>query len=827
MLLEQGFDYHLSPKDQQQVEKIVPLHQAKIHLAFRAHVQVSEKQYKNCGVALSEHMVTICCRGFLGNSLKFLDSFHVFDIIRVQTTSDDCVRIDIPNKILYISTTTCMRFTRNLLRNFVLSNPMLPGPMRFPFICHDTSHFPPFNPGLSPSQHFQFTYNAFCSYFDTSYYHDVPMFFHHNMSTANAIFDLTKLPLHILESGFGESADIRPITSSLMFCPYTYGFVCSSFARPDIIKASASLVLCNPNIKIIRLVDTGAETGCLEISNAMISSQNSDVIYWDLSNNPLRDIEAFTSSLIKYKAEVQSIKLDNCGISDIALCSLFNSLFENDSMHSIRQVSVLYSPIGDECSELLCDFFDAITEDQESRLEILGIGPVTSIGMVIATMIERDIQLQQLTIVNTTFDINAVTTLSEYLKNAKLLKSLNLSGCSISNPGLIQIINSIGSNNSISSISLDLSRMRLSKDRAHEIIAYIADHMSTQLSHLYLDENKMGLDELNHLISVMPSFIALKKISLSGNFHYKMTGIGRKLSELLQYESIESFIIRGSESLYLQGEIIPFICALHQSSHVKEIDISMNSIGDVGLSTLTNLIKTHKGLELISADGSNVKTFTTMEKYFQAVFSNSHLIHAQFPVEDIYTFISSKDEKLQNQFIQQVSAYQSRIEKALSTNRAEKSLHSDLSLLKDTVLDEIIDNSSIELQAKISQVQINEHLAITSIVGLPFPFEKEFRPSTGHRPGTDGTDDSSNYVDLTLLSTIHEGVDQAEENLKTLQFNSLCIRRPNAAIRLAQKANVISLKDFQNEEDNEEEEDNQNLPQASVFIPIGIEENLQ
>ena len=66
-------DYHLDKVQQERVEKIVPLHQAKIHIAFKANLVANNKKYPNGAVALSEHMIVFCKQSLIGKIIHYLN----------------------------------------------------------------------------------------------------------------------------------------------------------------------------------------------------------------------------------------------------------------------------------------------------------------------------------------------------------------------------------------------------------------------------------------------------------------------------------------------------------------------------------------------------------------------------------------------------------------------------------------------------------------------------------------------------------------------------------------------------------------------------------
>jgi hypothetical protein len=189
----------LTRVEREQIDAIVPPAQCTICMAFHATIVRNGHRYANAVVALSEHAITFCHRGFLFHHLKPLSIVHIAQIKSVSTLDNHTVTITTSDANLTIISECCIGFVRTLLRLTLLAFPLLPGDLRFHFTSHDIDHFPPFRPSLSPSQQFQSTYNANCSYYNTPYFHDIPLHFHRQLLRRYGIFDFNELPFHVSE----------------------------------------------------------------------------------------------------------------------------------------------------------------------------------------------------------------------------------------------------------------------------------------------------------------------------------------------------------------------------------------------------------------------------------------------------------------------------------------------------------------------------------------------------------------------------------------------------------------------------------------------------
>lgn len=896
------FDYHLQNNEQNQVERLVPYNQAKIHLAFRANVIYSElksnskKEYKNAAVALSEHMITICHHGFFGRSYKLLVVFHVNDITEMQSKSDELTVIKTIKGTYRIDSPASLRFARNVVRNFILSNPMMPPSLRFSFKVEDPSKFPKFNPPLSPSQQFQFTYNSSCSYFNVTYYHDIPRYFHNLISTGSCIFDFTQLPIHLMECGLGQSTDIRPITSSLMFDPYIFGINISDITRDDIISASAPIILMNPSLQIVRLIKTRSQKGGMMISNAMNQSGNQGVVYWDFSDNQLSDICYFADSLGRYQGQLITLRLNNCKMSNGDVTTLLTSLTENVNNHTIKQLALINNGFNQSNCEQLCYFLNLISSASSQKvdgsensehtengdenefndiendnddpkallirrnkqnngssqkvsnfegqieynsidcvLQHLEIGPVKNPGIIIQSLNDRNIPLKILKIVDSSFDDESVRIFSNFLNSTTYLRELDISGSSIKDHQLAVLLSSLLSNTSVeeSSLVLGLNRLSLHGNRYELIKNTLVEHQE-KIVELSLNQNGLSLND--SIFKDLPEFHRLKKLSLAVNFTKKMTGIGIALSSILANSNISSLNISGNcktgqffGGYSLENEAIPFIKSLYTNSSLEELDISGNLIGDECIRMINEIIQQSDTLKLINIDNNAITNIDIIEDFLDSVSKSSSMIDYVFPADDIYNLLNNETD-FENR-LQSLSKRRQIAQKVVLNNMSNCGMYSSLSLLKDKTLDEIIDEATLELQEMfdLDNVQIEKHAAITEIVGLPLPYEEEDKHNANSDAveiDVDNVDNDANdeevYASKSLMSTVDQPESQASSSMlssfKTLQFNSLCIRRPDAEQKLEEKSKfilqdvrmsqLIQPKIFKDEQSDDNDNDN-------------------
>jgi hypothetical protein len=117
-----------------------------------------------------------------------------------------------------------------------------------------------------------------------------------------------------------------------------------------------------------------------------------------------------------------------------------------------------------------------------------------------------------------------------------------------------------------------------------------------------------------------------------------------------------------------------------------------------------------------------------------------------------------------------------------------------LALLRDKVLNSLFDRLTLELHERLSGIAVSEHRALNQIVGLLFPYEEERSIPT---PVVVSPDEAGTapYVSPNLMAVVDEPVSTVD--LRTLQFNSLLIRRPDAEERLRRTAQTFALQSME------------------------------
>ena len=236
-------DYHISPKEQQKVAQSFPSSQVRVQLAFKANFVIDDKQYSDGIVALSEHFILLFKRSGMTGSLSVVCTIHLLKIELLNIISRDRCRIEPNEQQIEIISSQVLRFCKCLVRDYYVITTFYPPYLRFRFTAYDPSIIPIFAPRMSPSQIFQFLYNAECSLYKVNYQHSIVEYFSNLISTRDGIFDLNWISNSLIDSQLNPTFSFSSFFQSLLFCPIVYGIICKNLSCPGILREISPIIV--------------------------------------------------------------------------------------------------------------------------------------------------------------------------------------------------------------------------------------------------------------------------------------------------------------------------------------------------------------------------------------------------------------------------------------------------------------------------------------------------------------------------------------------------------------------------------------------------------
>jgi hypothetical protein len=607
-----------------------------------------------------------------------------------------------------------------VIRNYYVITTMFPPGMRFQFEPHVPTEFPPFDPRLSPSQMFQFSYNANCSYYETSYEHDITQFVHHMISTGDGIADLSRLPLIDIEVTLGSPIELRPLFAAFMFCPLIFGVRLSGIARPDILYSIAPMLIANSNINIVDLHDCHIESGIMELAAAINHNPNSNVTFWDLSGNPFSDLAPFCSALARTKAAVFYLNLARTNLTRRTSKLLLKAIHANRNLWRLRYLNIHGADIGEEELPLLQKVLERLAEKGKGKLKELDFSYLRCpYPPLLTTLAELHLRIEHLDIGGASRPDEVFPLLIAFIKSAPQLSYLGLRNTGLKTEQLAAIIAEIKQRRQITDMTLDLSELNLNGRALQTLIIAFENALHRKWSGLHLNRNGMTTSDLQELSRLLVRLSGFRRLSLEGNFLKRDENLPTELVNLLNLGTLEHLSLSRCD---LREALLPLIDALSQSEGISSLDISHNRIGQAGLNQVSKMLQINSYLTDLFIDGSFDATVTpvTFCGFLDAVI-HSHLINCDFPAQDMCEVVESLEKIQRPESIALLSAKQIAFQRAIEEAQAAAGFHPMLANRELPELESVINHITKAIARRLNGRQPTQHSAAAWTFGLPMP----------------------------------------------------------------------------------------------------------
>lgn len=784
-----SFNYHLDENEKKIMEKLVPLHQAKIHVAIRADIKIDNSVYEQGAICQSEHMIILARKKLVGKTFSTLLHIHVFEITKFSTLTDYALEIETDEHVIQIYTSDCMRLARTILRDYMLSASLIPPSQRFNFHPHNPDHFPPFTPSISPSQAFQFTYNAYCSYLDCSYQHEVVRFYHKCLTTNTGIFNLNQLPVQLMETNLRLSMDLSPFFLSLKYCPYVFGVCCTDVTRPDLFKAIAPLVETNCNLHLLSLENCNVAYGTKELAAAIANNEDIKISYFDFSGNPFADAEPICGVFSNYPTNVFFLDFGNCNLSANATELLMMSIKTNKHMWNLKYLHIPGAKITDKSAQIFREHLKNLTERGIHSLRSIDFGGIQSgVHHILEGLVSYPQPVDTLRIQDSKIKTNSFLALLTLIKNTEFLKELNINSSSLKIDQVLQIIKAITENKSMKKFTLYIGGLKLNKNALEQVLEAMGKSKKIWIG-LGLENNGLDVDDVQLLTKKLAKYPNLEKLELGDNFHHSQKGIGDALAKLTELESLRYFGIKGCKSNGMESEIIPILRILRTNTKIQILDIRNNYFGENGLNALAILISKNNSIKQLFYDGARPKMPYPIFDLMDSIKTNNTLLNCPLPNDDVYKSITKNKSKERARFETVIAQKQNDIYIKIMTNQVNNNITNLLQLKLVPELDAMIEELTGQLAEDLATQTLTMHSAICELVGLNLPFKAENdHDERGGQTIEVQNQSAEAYGTDSAKKQVIEQVGEDMSNLMTLQYNSLAIKRPSLGSKNGFKA---------------------------------------
>lgn len=538
-----SFEYHLNPQEQESVEKLFPLHQAKIHLAFRAKMMIGDKVIPEGAMAVSEHFITLCKPKFVGKGYSLITTLRFLDLTQNETVSDSYANLGFDKVSVYIYTGCAVRFTRTILRNCLLFTLMHPKEAKLKFKPHNSESFPPFQPKVSFSQAIQFSYAAHCSYNSTTYFQEVIQTIHSNIQLRSGLLNINEFPLPLIERSIGNPMSFYPLFASMMYSDFIYGVAASDINRSDILLSSIPMLSHNKNIRFLSFSKCNITDGLSELAKILTQLK---ICYFDLSYNLFHDLIPFCAALREYKSPVYYLNLGMTEMNSSSTEYLTESFTENAHFSNLDFLDISGAAFSSKSILSFIDFFKQL-QFKNRVISHLNISECKRVDNLIQN--QKFFQVGSLKISNIN-QKNYSPNLMDFVQETQSLTSLDISGTNIPFLQLKNIIGFIVNNENFDEFYLDIGNSNLTGERLLGILPFFSQS-SIKWSKIGFRGHAMNKDYLSRLLYLLKEFPDLLENDLSENFHFYMQGIGEMIAYFHNIGSLLKFSIKGNAKLYL------------------------------------------------------------------------------------------------------------------------------------------------------------------------------------------------------------------------------------------------------------------------------------
>lgn len=769
----------VSKQTQRKIFDLIPHLQKQCEVIWKGEIQLNRKSCPRAIVVVSSHFIVLFKKSVLKNITLIL-SIHHFLLTGIEVINESAMIIRTKSENFRLNGNNILPVARTIYRNYMFSACFTTPNIPLDIISPDPTYLPNLTPSLSPSQMFQFCYYSNCSLHQVKYNHSIIQAIHTTLITSNPIIDFSIMPLSCFDNSRTHKISFTPLFSTMTFCPYFTGIMCYNLNKPNILKSFTRMLGKNGNISILALRNCGIIKGGKRLATAIYSNKNIGLQYIDLSGNQIADIDEFAKSLNYLTSKPFYLNLNGNTLNAEATSLLIRSINENPNLHNLTYLLANKATFTRENLSDFAHYINSLSEE-DNKLTTLDLGRIEDGSKkLFKVLANKQVPIQCFKIQGSRFNTDSFNYFKIFISNAPNLKELDISNTNISITDIGMLINLIQANQSITQFKLHLNSMQLNGSTLETFVGFFNGHILNKWEGLGLENNGMKKKDLQLLLPLFQKMPNLSWINLSNNFASSMKGIDTELENLLSIPRLSVLELRGGNKKELNDNSFnKFFKALALRAKSIMLDIRFNNISDNCFTTIAELIINNK-FQSISLDARKIKRISTIVAFYNAISQSTSLLNLDFNFDEKYKLLSTQTKKESKKNLDDIEIARYYANIALLVNRTNFGFHSLLSFDNIPQLDSLIDTSLVNLHQILQSARLFSHSSITEKFGLPYPFQK----------GTEQVDEGleNPFYKLILddeIASIY-GINQkmvTEENiLNNIQYNSLCLRCPGAAM---------------------------------------------
>ncbi|KAK3085253.1 hypothetical protein FSP39_000718 [Pinctada imbricata] len=524
-----------------------------------------------------------------------------------------------------------------------------------------------------PCGGFSMMYACMCDYYNLPYREEVAW----DVDTIYLSQDSRELCLQDFDHL--NSKDLIPIVSALehntWFTKLNANDVKLNMETQNEIQ---KVMLRNAVIEELHLSNTGITADFVsKLATAVLSNAGSQLSKVDLSKNTLSDqaLISFIGSLKNLSKGLVSFNMASTKVTGKGLNKIAETLSNNPNITLTLQylnMSDNPNPKGDDLQSL----YSLLAQPNNlTHLDLSGID--CSLESLCGALLRGSCpSLTHLYVSRNVFsqrkgkEVIPQGTWKTFFSSVYGLEILDLSSCRLPPEALKELLLGIASNINLKNLDLDLSNNDLQMPGA----AILGDSLSNITSVTSLDVSNNGFEQsLEKFLDAMKANSSVKHLAIGQNFSKVKNPpmVLESVVNLIQDENstIESLSLADSK---LKNHLSVVINALGSNTTLTEIDISGNSVGDLGARMLSKALQINNKLRSILWDRNNVGP-QGFEDVANALKKNFTVKKMPSPLTDIGKVLEERKDNTK----ERTEAAIKEIESALQRNHSPQKYSSD------------------------------------------------------------------------------------------------------------------------------------------------------
>ncbi|XP_056297745.1 F-actin-uncapping protein LRRC16A isoform X2 [Pseudoliparis swirei] len=528
-----------------------------------------------------------------------------------------------------------------------------------------------------------------------------------------------------------ENRDLVAIIAALEFNPWFTKVSTKDYRlSTDICDQILKVVSRSSRLEELLLDNTGLKSDFAQkLASALSYNPASTLHTLNLSNNSLEDkgVSALSAQLAKLPMGLKHLNLSRTSLSPKGVNILCQALAANPSVAAaLVHLDLSGNSLrGDDLPNLHAFL------SQPNHLETLDLSNSDcSVEPVCASLLRGS--LKHLSVFNMSKSVfshrkcrEVSPSFKQFFSEARALSSVSLSGTRLPPEALKALLLGLGCNPNLSDVSLDLSCCELGSGGSQILEGCVAE--IPNISSLDISDNGLDLD-LSTLLVWLAKNRSIRHLSLGKNFNnIKSKNVSHVLDNLVHMiqEEESPLISLSLADSKLKTDLSIVLNALGSNTSLTRLDISGNSMGDMGAKMLAKALQINTKLRTILWDRNNISP-QGLQDVASAMEKNHTIRFMPIPIMDAAQALKASPEKTEEALL--------KMEQFLLRNHeTRKYLQEQAYRLQQgivtTTTQQMMDMICVKVQDHLNSLRFTETSSVQEDVKVAENFMKDARNS--------------------------------------------------------------------------------------------------